>query len=202
MQTLHLLDIDRVRSVIPSGLKIISILPGKTIGGLYVASYGQGSALLYNELIVVSGLVAYAGAVGAWISHIYVDQPDSVAGGREIWGLPKQLAEFTWQTGSTPGVKVSQGDTLLCTLNCNWQLPALSLPIAGSVFSTLGSKLLKFAATGTLKPHLAALELHVPPESQFAALNVGQPWLSFYCNPLQVTVNAPAIVNNSFISLA
>jgi acetoacetate decarboxylase len=28
-----------------------------------------------------------------------VDNPDSVAGGREIWGLPKELAEFSWLGG-------------------------------------------------------------------------------------------------------
>lgn len=201
LQSLHLLDIARVRPLIPSELEIVSIFPGKTIGGLYVASYGEGSALFYNELIVVSGFVTYAGAIGAWISHIYVDHPDSVAGGREIWGLPKELAQFTWQTGANPSVQVSQGDTLLCRLTCSWQLPGWQLPITGSVFSTLGSKLLRFEAKGTLKAHLAGLDLYVPPESQFAELKFGQSWLNAYCNPLQITVDAPAIVSDKSTSV-
>jgi acetoacetate decarboxylase len=45
--------------------------------------------LEYNELIIIAAVLGYKGKFGAWISHIYVDNPDSVAGGREIWGYLK-----------------------------------------------------------------------------------------------------------------
>lgn len=99
IQSAHLLDIERVRPYIPQEFGIIQVLPGKTVGGVYLSHYGSGSVLEYSELIVVAGLVSYSGKFGGWISHIYVDNPDSVAGGREIWGLPKELAEFTWKKG-------------------------------------------------------------------------------------------------------
>ena len=37
IQTLQLLDIDRVRPFIPSELNIITVLPGKTLGGVYLS---------------------------------------------------------------------------------------------------------------------------------------------------------------------
>ncbi|HEY9821570.1 MAG TPA: acetoacetate decarboxylase family protein, partial [Candidatus Sericytochromatia bacterium] len=91
IQSLQLIDIERVRPLIPTEFEIISVLPGKTVGGVYLSYYGSGSVLEYSELIVAAGMVRYSGKIGGWVSHIYVDNADSVAGGREIWGLPKEL---------------------------------------------------------------------------------------------------------------
>lgn len=200
-QTLQLLDLDRVSPLIPTELEIVSVFPGKTLGGVYLASYSQGSTLVYNELIVFSAIVHQVGKMGVWISHIYVDHPDSMAGGREIWGLPKQLAQFTWQTTDALSVRVSQGDRLLCTLTCNWQLPGWQQSLSGKVFSMLDAKLIQFAGQGTLKLHLSHVDLQVPPESQFAELGIGQPWLGFYLNPLRLTVDAPVFSENQRTNL-
>ncbi|WP_051470963.1 acetoacetate decarboxylase family protein [Patulibacter minatonensis] len=55
--------------------------------------YTPGSVLSYDEL-----LIAAPGTRGvkpvAVIPHIWVDSPASKAGGRELWGIPKGLAEF------------------------------------------------------------------------------------------------------------
>lgn len=197
-QTIQLLEVDRVSSLIPSQLEIVSVLPGKTLGGIYVAAYGDGSALIYNELIVVNAIVRHGGKIGAWISHIYVDLPDSVAGGREIWGLPKELAQFQWELGSHPSVCVRQENEILCQLNSRWQVPAWTQPLSGLVFSELNSTLMMFEAKGQLKWHLAGTELQIPSESPFAWLQLGKPLLSVYVNPLQIVVNAPVAVEEKF----
>jgi len=179
MQTLHLLHVEQVRPYLPSELAIVQVLPGLTLGMVYVASYNAASVMPYNELIVVNAIASYQGKIGAWISHIYVDNPDSVQGGREIWGLPKEIADFTWQIGQSPRVQVSQCDRILCSLNCKWQLPTLpvfQLPVGAPVFSQLNSRFLTFPSQGTLGLHLATIDIHIPPESPFAPLNLGQPW--------------------------
>ena len=56
-QTLNLVDIDRVRRFVPPELDIVAILPGKTIGSIYISEYQLGSVLTYNELIVAPALV-------------------------------------------------------------------------------------------------------------------------------------------------
>lgn len=60
--------------------------------------YTPGSVLSYDELLVAA--VGRRGASPvAVIPHIWVDSPASVAGGRELWGIPKGLADFeqSWE---------------------------------------------------------------------------------------------------------
>src|SRR4028119_2333800 len=134
LQTLQLIDVERVRPLIPPEFDIVSVLPGKTVGGVYLSNYGSGSVLEYSELIVNAAMVRYSGKIGGRVSHIYVDNGDSVAGGREIWGLPKELAEFTWDNGSR--VTVRQGNKLLCSLNYNQQSFGWRQWLGASGFST------------------------------------------------------------------
>jgi hypothetical protein len=62
--TSQLIDVERVRPLIPSELDIISVLPGKTLGGVYLSYYGSGSVLEYSELIVNAALVRCSGKIG------------------------------------------------------------------------------------------------------------------------------------------
>jgi acetoacetate decarboxylase len=196
LQTVQPVDIDRARLLVPSDLDIVSVFPGKTVGGIYLSSYGTGSTFQYNELIVVSALVRYRDRLGAWISHIYVDHPDSVAGGREVWGLPKDLAEFKWQPGKPHCVSVWQGggSHLLCRLNTSWQLPEVSLPFALGSFTKLNANLLWFSAKGNLRLSAIGATMEVPTDSPFSSLGLDQPWLSFYGNDLNLTVSAPEAI--------
>ncbi len=194
-QTLHGLDIDRVCSLIPSSLELVPVLPQKTLGGVYVASYKAGSTIIYNELIVVSAIVYCKGKVGAWISHIYVDHPASIEGGREIWGLPKEFAHFTWdQTSHHPSVQITQGDQVLCTLNCKDHWFGLLQPVFVPCLSTLHSNLITFEGQGSVKWHIANIDLDIPSQSHFAWLNMGRPGLSFYLRPLHLVANMPSVL--------
>jgi acetoacetate decarboxylase len=56
-------------------------------GGAMLANY-TGGTLAYHELIVFRP--------GWVVSYISVDSEESLRGGREIWQLPKELAEFTY----------------------------------------------------------------------------------------------------------
>jgi acetoacetate decarboxylase len=56
IQTLNLVDIDRVRQFVPPELDIVAVLPGKTLGSIYISEYQIGSVLTYNELIVAPAL--------------------------------------------------------------------------------------------------------------------------------------------------
>jgi acetoacetate decarboxylase len=58
-----------------------------------------GGTLAYRELIVFSAPKLVDGRGGWVVSHIYVDDERSRSGGREIWNLPKELAEFSLAPG-------------------------------------------------------------------------------------------------------
>lgn len=187
-----MIDIAQVRPLIPPEFDIVSVLPGKTIGGIYVSKYGQGSVLEYSELIVAAGLIRYSGKIGGWVSHIYVDNPDSVAGGREIWGLPKELAQFDWANGNS--VVVTQNDKSLCSLTYTQPSFSWRLPFKGNVFSTLNASILSFVGEFEARVGLGSSKLLIPPESPFASLDLEQPWLTFYCDSMDFVAGVPNVV--------
>lgn len=197
VQTLQLVDIDRVRPLIPSELEIVSVWPGKTLGGVYISSYQVGSVMEYNELIIVGGLVRYKDKFGSWISHIYVDNSDSVAGGREIWGLPKEMAEFTWIKADNPSVIVRQENQPLCSLSYSKPTIALPLALAAPSLSCLGADFLLFKAEFESRLSLVSGKLEVPPESPFASLNLGQPWFTIYYDDLRLLAGTPEVVGET-----
>jgi hypothetical protein len=191
IQSLQPIDIEQARPLVPAELEIISVFPGKTLGGIYVASYETGSTLLYNELIVVGALTRHANQVGSWVSHIYVDNPDSVAGGREIWGLPKQLAQFVWEQGNQKRVSVYQGNQLLCRFEQRWQIPTWRQPLKVTSFSTRDADLLSFEAEASANFSLLGADLQVPSGSPFHPLSLDQPRLVFYADQLRLSVGSP-----------
>ena len=61
--------------------------------GAALVDYAPGSVVTYNELLV-SFLTREGRRLVSTLSHIWVDSPQSVAGGRELWAIPKGLAQF------------------------------------------------------------------------------------------------------------
>lgn len=200
LQTCQLLDAKRVRPFIPPQLELVCVLPGKTVGGIYVSHYGTGSVLEYSELIVIAGLVSYSGQMGGWISHIYVDNADSVAGGRNIWGLPKEGAEFTWEKNTSANLAfknrllVSQGERTLCQFSYNPPNFELPLSLSANAFSTKSDSIVLFKSHFECRLSLMAAQLQIPSESSFAKLGLEHPWLTLSLNQLRLVVSSPETV--------
>jgi acetoacetate decarboxylase len=190
--TLRLVDIDRARLFVPADLDIVPVLPGKTLGIVYLAYYAPGSVLTYSELIVCPGLVRGLGHTGFWISHIYVDDENSMAGGREIWGLPKEMAQFHY-TGGTK-IEVRQGTRLLCVFEHTLPLYTLRLPTRLPTLSVLGTDLLTFHGETRAGVGFSMGKLDVPAESPFAALRLPQGGLAFNLRHMHFTASAPRVI--------
>jgi acetoacetate decarboxylase len=62
--------------------------------GVAWVKYEEPSPLTYGEL-----LVAHLVDKAVNITDIWVDSPASVAGGRALWAIPKDLCEFTFGSG-------------------------------------------------------------------------------------------------------
>ena len=195
LQSVHAIDLASAKAFVPNDLEIVSVFPGKTVGGVYVSVYEPNSTLQYHELIVVPALVRYQGKIGAWISHIYVDNPDSVAGGINIWELPKQMADFTWHDRQ---VTVSQGNINICQFDrSTTQLPLSfwgKVKSSSNVFGGLDRDILTFS--GDFEAGLAwtPFKLNIPAESPLTSLNLGSPWLGVQLNNLHLTANIPTVV--------
>ena len=191
----HAVDITVMQRFLPSMLEVLPIFPGKTLGGIYVASYGEGSVLRYNELIVFCGLVRYGDRISNWVTHIYVDQPQSVAGGRNIWGLPKQLATFRWEDSDRPEVRVFQEGGQLCHVSYRWQLPPgmpIPIPSWAGAFSWLQSQVMWFSVQGRAKTHvLIETAIEVPDISPLALFNFTHPIMAVGFEDLTLCVQQP-----------
>jgi len=63
--------------------------------GVAAVHYLPGGALEYDELLVAVPSLGQGG-IRVTIPQIWVDSPASMRGGRELWGIPKELARFRW----------------------------------------------------------------------------------------------------------
>jgi hypothetical protein len=161
-------------------------------GKIYVFAgfvhYQEGSVLTYHELMV--GLLMrlkdprrYA----ATVTHIWVDNEISKWGGRELWGLPKELAEFQFDYQSDNRhfeAQAQAGGVTLATGNfqAKFGLPRnLRLPLPIPSYQMLRGQ--PHFAFGTLwgRLHYCQGGLQIPPESPLAALGLAgrKPLLSF-----------------------
>jgi hypothetical protein len=144
-----------------------------------LANYTSGT-LVYHELIVFS----HATRRGMVVSHIYVDDEQSLAGGHQIWGLPKELAQFEFTP--THFAARQNGSTLLeATIRRRpGRLPlVIPAPIVSDAGTTLGYARIKAA--------LALVTLQVPPSSPFADLGLSGTRLALAGDDMRLTMPAP-----------
>ena len=142
----QLISIRQVRAAIPSPLRIVSVLPGRTLSVIALLRYGHGSTLQYHEAIVAPALVATRGRIGSWISHIYVDSEASLRGGRAVWNLPKQLATFFWDSDTR--VRMGGAELLIDVSISGRSMTRMPLPIIAPAFGTLAPAVHWLAAKG------------------------------------------------------
>ena len=84
---------------VPPGVRAVRVLGFRVVGAAFFV-YEEPSPLTYHELmatqVVRDGLRPRVN-----ITDIWVDSPDSRDGGRELWAIPKELAEFEVTADST-----------------------------------------------------------------------------------------------------
>jgi acetoacetate decarboxylase len=156
-----------------------ALVEPRALGGVMLANYTSGT-LVYRELIVFSR----ATVRGMVVSHIYVDDEQSLSGGREIWGLPKELADFTFTP--TRFAARQDGATLLeATIRRKpGRVPLLiPAPIVSDAGATLGHARIKAAP--------ALVTIDVPPGSPFASLGLSGTRLGLAGDDLDLTMPAP-----------
>lgn len=153
----------------PPGLSLLAV-GGWTLGGVLLARYDETATLPYHELIVFSGLARLRGRVGAIVSHIYVDSPASLSGGRVIWGLPKELAQFTW--GPTRVTVAQEGRRLLDARLRRRSGFAAPLPLVAPAWGAPGGRSARAVGRGSLRGGPLLAHLGVPAAAPFAGLGL------------------------------
>ena len=146
----RLTPIERIADGVPKPLSVVPIMPGRTLSMFYLARYEAPSALQYHECIVAPALVRNGVRVGAWISNIFVDSEASMLAGREIWGLPKQLANFDWKWEERGRIAMTHEEVSFevagAMARTHWPLP-----LVGGAFGTMNSAQKWFAVRGAAR---------------------------------------------------
>ncbi|MGH4022257.1 MAG: acetoacetate decarboxylase family protein [Pseudonocardiaceae bacterium] len=83
---------------LPDGLRPVRLGRTALVGTAWVI-YEPGGVLSYRELLVAV-LVRHRGRPMVSITDIWVDSEASLRGGRELWGIPKELASFAVDRGT------------------------------------------------------------------------------------------------------
>ncbi|HEY0606454.1 MAG TPA: acetoacetate decarboxylase family protein [Herpetosiphonaceae bacterium] len=148
--------------------------------------YLEGT-LRYDECIVGS-LVRCGTLPGVYVQHIWVDSPPSLRGGRAIWGLPKQLARFTWH-GSEVAIADDAGPIVTLRVDTSVALlPRLPLPIP--LFGCRDRRRVFALARASARPGRAGMQLSH--WSDRFGYRIGPaPTLALGLKPFRLSIPAP-----------
>jgi hypothetical protein len=196
--TFGLLDSAAAKGFVPAGARLVTIVPGKTVGGLLFLSYERGS-LVYRELNVVAGLARVGMRFAYLLARLYVDSSASLAGGREIWGVPKELATFgVGQSDGLTTIDVLNGTQRICRLRCTAPGPGLRLPIPLPSFGLRDDAFLFFTGTLLARTSLIRASVEMPVEGPFAGLGLSRPLIALRCDNATIAVPAPRVISRPF----
>lgn len=168
------LDAARAAEALPGGLRPLPAERGRALGGILAARYDERATLRYHELIV-GVIAADRGRAALWVTHIWVDDERSVAGGREVWGLPKELAEFSSEFGAVAHYVACSGDRPILRLNAARARARLAQPAIAPVWSPLRDRVRLTLGRGRMRLGLARVRVEVPVASPLASLDL-RPW--------------------------
>jgi hypothetical protein len=151
----------RALPALPAGVTPVSLL-GRCLVATAFVDYLPGGLLPYHELLVAP-LVRQGARVGVSITDIWVDSAASRAGGRELWGIPKEMAEFDLTHGSSFHGSARVGDTVLASADGTRGKGGARppFPVLGSTFQTLAGALARTPLRAGGRIHLARATWHV-----------------------------------------
>jgi hypothetical protein len=175
------------RRYVPQALPLIPIAPGRTLATVAFASYERGS-LAYRELLLGIGLVWLRGPRFC-IPRLWVDSDASIAGGREIWKLPKEFASFDVQRNGDALVVEAHGicriDASLNRYGVPLWLPALAFGQSSDVFYPFNA----YTRARTSFAHVRITAL----SDELAAVQLERPVIAMYYQSMDVSVHGPGV---------
>ncbi len=171
----------RVADRVPLRWGLLPVLRRTRI--VMLVRYLEGT-LRYDELII--GRLARRGSrVGLFVDRIWVDSAESVSGGRRYWGLPKELAEFSW-VGDEVHVHDANGEIVRLTVRSG-KAHAPSVRVLAPGFGVRRGKLLFTLGRVRARLRLGTMR-KIAWAPKFASLPA-RPLLSFDAAPFTLNID-------------
>ena len=153
----YLVDASRLR--LPAGFAPVTIA-GRAVGVLGLVVYEPPSPLCYAELVWMPCLVSVMAdgrrRRGYFVEKMYVDSDASLAGGRELWALPKQKARF--EVGEREAI-VETEDGARLVLELRRRGPTVRASVGGATLQDAGAAVVRFRGGGTAQLGSAHLKV-------------------------------------------
>ncbi|MCX5410235.1 acetoacetate decarboxylase family protein [Streptomyces sp. NBC_00335] len=179
---------------LPYGVRPVT-LAGRALMGAAWVVYENDSVLHYNELLSAV-LVRDGLRPRVTITDIWVDSPPSMAGGRELWGIPKELADFDLIRGEGRGgieATARTGGATLCSASFR---PATRLPGRWPVSYRLAQQLDGRLKTSRVRSRsavgLARATWRIPPRGTLRLPVDGPPLFSLTLHDFGLTFGSAA----------
>ncbi|XVE66107.1 hypothetical protein DITRI_Ditri08aG0054300 [Diplodiscus trichospermus] len=98
---LHLVKAETARAFIPKKFRLVEAF-GYTLGGFFLANYDDSPAGVFDELVVIAGIVWNPPTSCAWAARVLVNNEEACHHGRKDVGLPSQVARFSKRITPVP----------------------------------------------------------------------------------------------------
>ncbi|XVS67080.1 acetoacetate decarboxylase family protein [Actinosynnema sp. CA-299493] len=156
---------------------------GRAVVGTAFVDY-RPPGLAYHE-VLAAVLVRRGWRFGVSITRIWVDSPASRAGGRELWGIPKELAGFEWDRDLTASARDERGP--IATVRARAPRFDVRLPAAGSTWQAFGDGVARtpLRVTGRVAPVRA--RWHIDPAGPLAWLLPHRPLVGVAVRRMRMT---------------
>jgi Acetoacetate decarboxylase (ADC) len=156
------------------------VVGGRGLVGTAWVEYQPGGVLQYRELLSAV-LVRHRARPAVSIVDIWVDSPASRDGGRELWGIPKELADLTIETagGGTTGARAltEVGPIAQASISPGRRSPG-RWPIRLSVIQLLGGQVKVTPVRGWTSIQRAKAAWQVEPTGPLSELGGRAPLLT------------------------
>ncbi|QFZ18252.1 acetoacetate decarboxylase family protein [Saccharothrix syringae] len=157
---------------------------GRALVGTAFVAY-QPPGLAYHEL-VVAVLVRRGWRLGVSVNQIWVDSPVALAGGRELWGIPKEHATF-----DSPASAHDDRGPIAHVATSSPRF-GLRLPLTTSAWQVLGTALVRTPLRGSARVHPVRATWRANPAGPLSWLPT-RPLLSVALNALRLRFGPRAV---------
>ena len=158
--------------LLPPGITVLR-RDGSAMLGAVWWDYRQGGTLVYREFLVST--MSRNPGVGT-VLRIWVDSVQSMVGGRELWYMPKELAEFTFEhdPGFSATMRIGGREVVSYRFTPRWTIPA-RMPAKIATIQEADGTVRRTQAKFRFRFQTGRGKLLIPADSEVAFLRQGKP---------------------------
>jgi hypothetical protein len=168
---------------------------GRGVIGTAWVEYEPGGDMHYRELLSAV-LVRHRARLRVCIVDIWVDSLASRDGGRELWGIPKDLATFVLERDEHRGALAPRAETTgdrgataliaQASIGARRRVPG-RWPVGFSIVQQLDDQVKTTPVRGRAAPGPASATWQVPPSGPLTYLAGRRPWLTVTLRDFRLT---------------